>query len=233
MNVKFIVVGVGPGDPDLVTVGALKAIRNASLVLSPHSKSERASVAESAVRAHIPDLKVCDVLFPMTNDAKRRDASLLEQLEKLHPQWEKATSVVLPVIGDSTLYATGFYLYELWKTLVPSLELELLPGISAHCLAAAKSASFLAMGTEVLTIVPATAEPRRVTEALRAADSAAVYKPCALKGQLKEVVQAAGPWKKILRIDRAGLPEQKILQGQAALEPAEEYLSILLLWRQR
>ena len=162
---KFIVAGVGPGDPDLVTTGALKAIRSAGLVLSPHSRAERASVAEAAVRAHIPELETAPVVFPMTSDAQKRDAELKAQLKALRHRWEHAETIVLPVIGDSTLYATGFYLYELWKELVPELELVLLPGISAHCLAAAKSGNFLAMGTEILTIVPATAEPEKIAAA--------------------------------------------------------------------
>ncbi|MBQ8090350.1 MAG: precorrin-2 C(20)-methyltransferase [Pyramidobacter sp.] len=228
---KFIVVGVGPGDPDLVTAGALKAIRSAGLVLSPHSRLERASVAETAVRTHIPDLEVSPVLFPMTNDAQKRDAELLSQLEALRPKWEGAETIVLPVIGDSTLYATGFYLFELWKKLVPKLELELLPGISAHCLAAAKSGNFLAMGTDILTIIPATAEPEKITAALKATDAAAMYKPVALRDRLRAVVESAGPWQRILRIDRAGLPNQAVFEGDAALDPSEEYLSILLLWR--
>jgi len=228
---KFIVAGVGPGDPDLVTTGALRAIRSAGLVLSPHSRAERASVAEAAVRAHIPELETAPVVFPMTSDAQKRDAELKAQLKALRPRWEHAETIVLPVIGDSTLYATGFYLYELWKELVPGLELVLLPGISAHCLAAAKSGHFLAMGQEILTIVPATAEPEKIAAALKATDAAAVYKPVALREQLRPVVESAGPWARILRIDRAGLPDQKIFEGSAALDPAEEYLSILLLWR--
>jgi len=228
---KFIVAGVGPGDPDLVTFGALKLIERADLVLSPHSHAERASVAEQAVRPHLPNLKTTPVLFPMTDDTASRDASLKKQLEELRPLWQNAETVVLPVIGDSTLYATGFYLYELWKQIIPDLELELTPGISAHCLAAAKSSSFLAMGADILAVVPATAPRGRIVAALKAADAAAVYKPCALRGQLRATVEEAGPWKKILRVDRAGLPDQKIFSGGAALEPAGEYLSILLLWR--
>ena len=83
---KFIVAGVGPGDPDLVTVGALKAIREADVVLIPHSRAERASVAETAVRAHIPDLQVAPVVFPMTRDTQKRDAELKEQLSVFNQQ---------------------------------------------------------------------------------------------------------------------------------------------------
>ncbi len=230
---KFTVVGVGPGDPDLVTVGALKAVRNADLVLAPRSRAGQAGVAETVVRAHIPDLAVAPVLFPMTSDAGKRDAELKAQLEALRPRWRNARTSVLPVIGDSTLYATGFYLYGLWKELVPDLELELLPGISAHSLAAAASGSFLAMGTEIFTVVPATASQAKIAAALAAADSAAIYKPSALGDRLRAVVETSGPWSAPLRVDRAGLPDQRILRGEAALASAEEYLSILLLWRDR
>lgn len=228
---KLIVAGVGPGDPDLVTVGALKLIKRAGLVLSPHSHADRASVAGQAVRPHLPGLKMTPLLFPMAGSAASRDALLKAQLEKLAPQWRNVETVVLPVIGDSTLYATGFYLYEVWKQLVPGLELELAPGISAHCLAAAESGSFLAMGAEILTVIPATAPRGRIVAALKASDAAALYKPCALRGQLRSTVEEAGRWKRVLRIDRAGLPDQKVFAGEEALEPAAEYLSILLLWR--
>ena len=87
------------------------------------------------------------------------------------------------------------------------------------------------MGTEILTIIPATAEQDKIASALAAADAAAVYKPVALRDSLRSVVESAGPWARLLRIDRAGLPDQKIYEGSEALDPAEEYLSILLLWR--
>jgi precorrin-2/cobalt-factor-2 C20-methyltransferase len=228
---KFIIAGVGPGDPDLVTVGALKALKSADLVLVPHSHAERASVAGQIVKTHLPDLKTVPLIFPMTGNAQQRDVRLREQLNAIRPQWQGAGSVVLPVIGDSTLYATGFYLYELWKEMEPSLELCLIAGISAHNFAASRAHSFLAMGEEIFSVIPGTADRDRIIEALKAANSAALYKPSALRGALRETVEAAGPWKKTLRIDRAGLPDERILQGFAALEPAEEYLSILLLWK--
>ena len=228
---KFIVAGVGPGDSDLITVKALKVIKDADIVLTPHSKSGKASVAEEVVRAHLSDIKTMPMVFPMVSDGEARDASLREQLALLKPHWEKADTVVLPVIGDSALYATGSYLFDVWKEFVPDLELGLVPGISAHSLAASRASVFLAMGEDVLSIIPGTDSREHIFEALKAADSAAVYKPCALKESLKETVTAAGPWRKILRIDRAGLPDEKIFEGEAALNPAEEYLSILLLWR--
>ena len=102
---KFIVAGVGPGDPDLVTTGALRVIRDAGLVLSPHSRAERASVAEAAVRAHIPDLETAPVVFPMTNNARRRDAELKAQLEALRSR--DARRSLRALSGSSARAARG------------------------------------------------------------------------------------------------------------------------------
>ncbi len=228
---KFIVVGVGPGDPDLITISALNAIKNADLVLCPRSRTNREGVAEEVVLHHFPELKICPFFFPMTKDSLARDTELSRQIEALRPQWENAQTIVLPVIGDSSLYATGFYLYKIWTEIVPDLVLELRAGISAHSFAAASASSFLAMGSEIFTVIPGGAEISRIIDALSSSDCAAIYKPSSLGKDLRHAVESAGPWKKILRVDRAGLPDQKIFEGKIALENCDEYLSILLLWR--
>ena len=232
-NLTLVVAGVGPGDPGLATQAALRATREADLVLAPCSHEGRPSVAGEVLKENLPDLELTPLLFPMTQDAGKRDAKLREQLEALRPRWENAGTVVLPVIGDSALYATGAYLYDVWRRLVPNIGLELIPGVSAHSLAASCARRFLALGEEVLCVIPGTAPTGRIEAALRASDAAAIYKPSALKDGLRNIVADAGPWREIIRVDRAGLPDERILQGDDALGQADEYLSLLLLWRGR
>ena len=172
---KLVVAGVGPGDSGMVTAGALRALDEADLVLIPHARDGSSSVAGTVVGAHLKEGVAAPVVFPMIRDARARDAALRERLEELRPRWEGAGTVVLPVIGDSALYATGAYLYEVWRGLVPDLELVLVPGVSAHSLAASCARRFLALGEDVLCIVPGTAEPDRIEAALRAVDVAALY----------------------------------------------------------
>ena len=133
--------------------------------------------------------------------------------------------------GDSALYATGSYLFDVWRSLVPDLELALVPGISAHQLAASRAGKFIAMAEEVLSIIPCTGDGEKIKKALAAADSAALYKPSALGESLRETVEACGPWRRMIRVDHAGLADEKIIEGSAALDAAGEYLSVLLLWR--
>ena len=103
-------------------------------------------------------LNVLKELFPMISDAEKRDAKLLEQLEACRELWQGAKNVALPVIGDSALYATGSYLYDVWRRIEPEIELALVPGISAHQLAASRAGKFIAMAEEVLSIIPCTGD---------------------------------------------------------------------------
>ena len=228
--IKFIAAGVGPGDPDLITIKALKAIERADLVLTPVAAVGRPSVARSIICAHLK-IETIEVVFPMTRDEKIRDSTLLEQLEALRPRWERAESVVLPVIGDSALYATAAYFYGVWRELEPSIELELVPGVSAHSLVGSRARRFIALGEEIFSVIPGTANIEAITSALKSCSSAALYKPSALGEQLRVVVESAGPWAEILRVDRAGLPEERIIEGLSALSSPDEYLSTLLLLR--
>ena len=228
---KLTVVGIGPGAPDLLTLRALNALKNADLVMVPRAKDGKAGVAELAVLENLGDLKTLPLLFPMISDAEKRDAKLLEQLEACRDLWQGAKNVALPVIGDSALYATGSYLYDVWRRIEPEIELALVPGISAHQLAASRAGKFIAMAEEVLSIIPCTGDGEKIKKALAAADSAALYKPSALGESLRETVEACGPWRRMIRVDHAGLADEKIIEGSAALDAAGEYLSVLLLWR--
>ncbi len=228
---KLTVVGIGPGAPDLLTIRALNALKEADLVMAPRAREERQGVAERAVIENIGDVKILPLLFPMTNDTESRDTKLREQLEESRALWEGAENIALPVIGDSSLYATGAYLFDVWREIVPELELALVPGISAHQLAASRAGKFIAMADEVLSIIPCTGGREKIKRALEAADAAACYKPSALGGALRGTVESCGPWRRVIRVDRAGLADERITEGEAALSAAEEYLSVLLLWR--
>lgn len=227
----FSAVGVGPGDRELVTIKAVRVLERADLVLIPLSSPDRNSVSEGIVAEYIENSPKLRMVFPMTKDAAARDAMLEAQLNGSRELWQSAERIAMPVIGDAALYATSAYLYDIWKKLVPSLELEIVPGISAHAAISSRLGRLLALGDDILTVIPCTGDAGRIARALIAADSAALFKPIALGGELREVVEKSGPWREMMRVDRAGLPDEKIYRGDEALEEADEYLSTLMLWR--
>ena len=228
---RLIIAGVGPGDPDLITLKALNAARDSDVIIVPRSHDNNQGIAEKIILVHIPNAKIIRLLFPMTRDTDKRDKIILEQLLSVESELRRVQKIFFPVIGDSMLYSTGAYLIDAFTKIFPDVEASFIPGISAHSLAASYAQKFLAMSDEIISIIPGTAEIDKITNALNSSRAIAIYKPNALKN-LRELVNDSGPYDKIFRVDFAGIPDkERIITGQQALENVNEYLSIILLWK--
>lgn len=219
---RIIIAGLGPGDCGLVSVSALKSAQDADVIIVPGAHAER------IMMHYVPDTKILRIDFPMTRDKEARSSQIRAGLEALRSDWEGAGAVFFPVIGDAMLYSTGAYMLDVMRELVPDLEAEFIPGISAHSLAASCAKRFLAQGEDIFTIIPGTADEERVRSALAVCDATAVYKPTALHN-LREL--ALG-FNKIVRVDYAGCPDlERISEGIEALDNIDEYMTVILLWR--
>jgi precorrin-2/cobalt-factor-2 C20-methyltransferase len=217
-----------------VTIGARRAIDEADAVFLPVSAVGRRGVAGDIFASLCgSNREAHEFWFPMTQDAEKRDREIKRQIEELRGVWKEAHSVALPVIGDSVLFATASYLYDVWREICPGLELRLLPGISAHSLASSVAREFIALGDERLAILPGSADAEKLTESMMTSDCVALYKPSALGENLTGLVESTGPWRKAVRVHRAGMSEQSVSVGNEAISPTKDYLSVLLLWRDR
>jgi precorrin-2/cobalt-factor-2 C20-methyltransferase len=211
----------------------MRALDGADVVFVPVSSEGRGSLAGDVYFQSGAKRAVYPFVFPMTRDASVRDAEILRQIGEYAHLWRNAESVAVPVIGDAALYATVAYLHSVWRGVLPGIELRLIPGVSAHSLASCAAGEFMAMAGERMAVLPGSAGFAKLAESMSASDCVALYKPSALKRDLPRLSAATGPWSRAVRVHRAGLPEQRVVRGEEAKSPTDDYLSVLMLWRDR
>jgi precorrin-2/cobalt-factor-2 C20-methyltransferase len=234
-------VGVGPGDPELVTVKAVRVLREADVVFVPVMAGPGApgpGRAETTIRAHIPGDRIRPVPFALNDTGgvtERRAAAWQAAAAEVAQAFTAgARTVAFGTIGDPNLYSTFSYLAQSVRALVPGLAIETVPGITAMQDLAARSATVLAEGDEPLTLLPLTAGTEAFENTLGRPGTVVAYKLGAAAGPLPaEVVAlltASGRLDDAIVGARLGLPAQDIRPAKdLARESAVPYLSTLIV----
>jgi len=167
--VKLWVIGVGPGDPKLLTLAALEVLQKAELVFAPLMGSEASSRAYQVVKVFLPDhCKVVQLCFD--GDERKISQTILDEIARY-----SCEEAVFLVLGDPLLYGSFFKLFpEIQKK--ANLEIKIIPGISAYQVMGARLGIPIAQGDEVVSIVPGTVSLERFKALLELSDTLLLYK---------------------------------------------------------
>ncbi|KLU58982.1 cobalt-precorrin-2 C(20)-methyltransferase [Peptococcaceae bacterium CEB3] len=151
----FYGVGVGPGDPELLTLRAQKILTQVEFVAIPKSRLERESVAWEIARPFCRrDAGMIELELPMTSDRARLEEAWREGAHKILAHLQEGASVAFITLGDPSLYSTYSYLVDSLRALVPEECIRTVPGITAMSAAAALVNLPLATGDEPLLVLP-------------------------------------------------------------------------------
>ena len=154
MNGTFYGVGVGPGDPELLTLKAARLIRDCDVLAIPHRDPEKCFAYRIACRA-VPEAKDKAVLcvdMPMTHDKAVREAAYEAGAAAIINVLAEGKTVVFITLGDPSVYSTFAYLSA--KTLAEGYDVQWVPGVPSFCAAAARLQSPLCTDREELHILP-------------------------------------------------------------------------------
>ena len=171
----LIGVGVGPGDPEHLTLKALRTLREADRVFVPETNARRgvAGRAEVIVAEHVPAERIERVRFAMGDDGARA-RSWNAAGEAIAAVVRAGGTAVFATIGDPNLYSTFTYVAHTVRGLVAGVEVRTVPGITAMQDLAARSGTVLAEGAEPLTLFPYTAGDGRLRGLLDRGDTVGV-----------------------------------------------------------
>ena len=149
-------VGVGPGDPELMTLKAVKIIRNCQVLVLPAESKEKC-VAYQIVRQAIPEIEdkttVC-LVMPMTKDKDRLEKSHREGTQKVAEVLDAGKDAAFLTLGDPTVYATSMYIHQ--RIAGMGYRTSIVSGVPSFCAAAAKLGVSLGEKQEQINIIPAS-----------------------------------------------------------------------------
>jgi precorrin-2/cobalt-factor-2 C20-methyltransferase len=231
---KVYAVGVGPGDPELLTRKAERILRRADVVLAPVSRVGESSVALETVREFLDEGRQEIVIhqFPMTSDPLVLVPAWQEAAALIAARVAAGQDVAFVTIGDPLLYSTFIYLLRILREGYPQTAIEIIPGISSINTAAAAAGIPLVEAEERLAVIPATAGMGKVIEALATFDTVVLLKVKPLYGELLEVLARMGRERSTVFVERVGSPRQKVLSGLAAMAGhSPDYLSLMIVRR--
>ena len=188
-------IGVGPGDPDLLTVKAVKAIQNADTIMCPASAEDRPSIALSVVDSLIDKSKnqeIVKLIFPMT-----KDKDVLESHWKVNSKImaEKVLSgknVVYLTVGDPYLYSTWIYMHREISQNHPEMKITVIPGIVSMFTFASKVGISIAEGAEKVAIIPSCYDLSSVKEIAKNSEVLVFLKDGRYFDQVIELVRESG-----------------------------------------
>lgn len=147
---RMLFIGVGPGDPELITLKAINALKKADRIALPDAGSG-SSVIDPVIREWIGDKPLLRLPMPMRGAREEWHSAHQSAAEVLLRALEADETIAYPVLGDPLLYATSGYLLALIE---PRFPCEVIPGIPALCASAARVPIPLSEGREPLTILP-------------------------------------------------------------------------------
>ncbi|WP_067806322.1 precorrin-2 C(20)-methyltransferase [Actinomadura formosensis] len=234
MTGRLFGVGVGPGDPELVTVKAARLIETADVVAF-HCARHGRSIARSVAEPYLRDGRIEEQLvYPVTTETTGHPGGYQGALEefyadcaaRLAAHLDAGRTVVVLSEGDPLFYGSYMHLH---KRLSPHYPTEVVPGVTSVSAASAAAGRPLVEREETLTVLPGTLPGEELAGRLRAADSAAVLKLGRTFPKVRAAFEAAGRLGDAWYVERAATDRERVVP-LADVDPADvPYMSLALL----
>ncbi len=215
------VVGIGPGDPELITMKAAGIIRNADKVFCLRAEPAGSSLAGNIVRmalGDLPDLQ--ELVYPLSRDSAELEKAWAGILRKMADSLPPSGTGAVPTLGDPSLYSTGVYIQSA-AGCIADLKVVFVPGVTSPSAAAAAARLILASGESPCSIVPAPGDPSELYAYLNFPGVLVVMKIGRRYKPLAAFLRENG-WSRYCHlVVRAGTEEENVFPGLPEMERAD------------
>ncbi len=223
MTGKLYGVGVGPGDPELMTIKAVNTIKSSDLIALPAAPGERCTAYEIA-RGALPELDDKEKLYitmPMTKDERQLEAAHSAGARQLAAHLEQGQTIAFLTLGDPCVYSTYMYLHK--RVCALGYEAAIISGIPSFCAAAATLGCSLAEGSEQIHVIPATGQ---IDAALALPGTKVLMKSGRNLGAVKQQLSERGM--KAVMVENCGMADEKQYHSLEEIPDTAGYFSLII-----
>jgi len=237
---ELICVGCGPGDPELLTIKAVKAIKSAEVIICPTSKEGKPSIVYSIIKSLVDESKkpeIVNLVFPMVKEKDTLENSWQQNAQTIAEKVLSGKKVVYLTVGDPYLYSTWIYIDRELQAKHPEIKISVIPGIVSMFTFASKVGISLAEGAETMAVIPSCYDLSRVKETAKNCDTMIFLKDGRYFDQVIQLLKEAGfPDSSIFAIGQDIGTDQEIIKKLTLGEVTKDtmttkYFSIMVVKR--
>jgi precorrin-2/cobalt-factor-2 C20-methyltransferase len=241
---KLYVIGIGPGDPELMTLKAVRILKKVHCIFVPKGREEGSSLALSIMQTEVSleNKEVVEAYFPMRKTVSTPEfgAQSPEVIQELDAKWNKTVEAVLNrldrgidaafiTIGDPGIYSTFFYIYDKLLERKPSLVIEIVPGISSINAAAARAGISLGLGNDRIAILPANYLDS-LEETLAQFDTVVLMKVNKVFGTVRDMLNRLNRAAQATFVVRAGMDDERVYKDIGQVQEEDlNYFSLVIV----
>ncbi len=224
--------GVGPGDPELLTLKAVRILGEVDVVFAAASTKNDFSNARDIAAPHLrPHAELVQLGFPMTKDTAALTSAWKDNAALVASRLQKGHNAAFLTLGDPMIYSTFGYLLEELQAIAPQAPVRIVPGVTSFQAAAAATRTVLVEAGESLVLTSGQADAERFGKLCRLAENAVVLKAYKNFRQIKEMLRQCGAMSKTLFCSRLGMEGERICDDLDDVQDTPHYFSLVLVKR--
>lgn len=216
--------GVGPGDPELLTLKAVRIMKQADVVAVP-DKGSGEKTALNIVREFVRDEQLIYCPTPMVRDAEKLNRGYDEIAQRLCALLDEGKNIAFITLGDPTVYSSYIYIHH--RVLAKGYTAELVPGVTSFCAVSARLGDSLCERSERLMIVPAS--HKDIDDCLEVDSNFVFMKAGKEIAALKDKLSAHGLLENASMVENCGMENERVYKNFADMTEASGYFSVVVV----